>query len=150
MLNDYKHSGFYRHVPHALTLKISLQRIFICFLLHSKYGLFPRTALTDRFLQYGRTASYVRCLKQNSDLMQPSQSYHIISVLIINCIITLLHCILRTVRFPSLQTVLFFSLYLFLSMTQIIFDSYKSKTMPKFHNITTVHESVFGFDSIKV
>lgn len=82
--------------------------------------------------------------------MHPSQSYHIISVLIINCSITLLHCILRTVRFPSLQTLLFFSLYLFLSIAQIITDSYKSKTMPKFHNITTIHESVFGFDSIKV
>jgi len=33
-------------------------------------------------LQYRRTASYVRCLKQNSDLMQPSQYYHTISDLI--------------------------------------------------------------------
>ena len=31
-------------------------------------------------------------------------------------------------------------------MPRIIIDSYKSDTIPKFHNITTVHESVFGFD----
>lgn len=38
--------------------------------------------LTDWFSQYRLTASYVRCLKQNSDQLQPSQAYHIISVLI--------------------------------------------------------------------
>lgn len=54
-----------------------------------------------------------------------------------------MHCLL------NVKFVLFFSLYLFLSMSQTIIDSYKSKTIPKFHNITTVHESVFGFDSIK-